>query len=85
LIIVDPQFSPKVLPHREAEDFVRLIDDAVHQAGVALFRRFELMRFWHEQHLGFRQLLSPDELHMNDWSYDCLAHALAYAIIRSRR
>src|SRR3954447_3843194 len=46
LIIVDPQFAPKVLAHRDAEDFVRLIDQAAIQAGVALFRRFELMRFW---------------------------------------
>src|SRR3954451_10663259 len=85
LIIVDPQFAPKVLAHWEAEDFVRLIDHAAVQGGGALFRRFELMRFWHEQHLGFGQFLSPHELHMNDWSYDCLAHALAYAIIRSPR
>src|SRR5436190_906091 len=84
LIIVDPQFAPKVLAHREAEDFVRLIDHAAVQAGVALFRRFELMRFWHEQHLGFRQFLSPDQLLMNDWTYDCLSETFAYAIIRSR-
>jgi acyl-CoA thioesterase I len=83
LIVMDPQFAPKVLAHRQAEDFVRLIDDAALQAGAALFRRFELMRFWHDKQLGFEQFLSPDQLHMNDWSYGCLADALAYAIVRS--
>lgn len=83
LIVMDPQFAPKVLAHRQAEDFVRLIDDAALRAGAALFRRFELMRFWHDKHLGFEQFLSPDQLHMNDWSYGCLADALAYAIVRS--
>jgi lysophospholipase L1-like esterase len=83
LIVMDPQFAPKVLSHRQAEEFVRLIDDEALQAGAALFRRFELMRFWHDKHLSFEQFLSPDQLHMNDWSYDCLADALAYAIVRS--
>jgi acyl-CoA thioesterase I len=83
LIVMDPQFAPKVLAHPQAEYFVRLIDSTALQAGAALFRRFELMRFWHDQHLGFDQFLSPDKLHMNDWSYGCLADALAYAIVRS--
>src|SRR5262245_52757775 len=83
LIVMDPQFAPKVLAYRQAEDFVRLIDDAALGAGAALFRRFELMRFWHDEHLGFEQFLSPDQLHMNDWSYGCLADALAHAIVRS--
>src|SRR5215470_7410366 len=85
LIVMDPQFAPKVLAHRQAEDFVRLIDDAALQVGAVLFRRFDLMRSWHDKHLGFEQFLSPDQLHMNDWSYGCLANALAYAIVRSLR
>ena len=83
LIVMDPQFAPKVLAYRQAEDFVRLIDNAALQAGASLFRRFELMRFWHNKHLGFEQFLSPDQSHMNDWSYGCLADALATAIVRS--
>jgi hypothetical protein len=30
--------------------------------------------------LPFRAFLSPDGLHMNDWSYACLAKALGLAI-----
>jgi hypothetical protein len=47
---------------------------------VVVAALFELMRFWHDRYLGFEQFLSPDQLHMNDWSYGCLADALAYAI-----
>jgi hypothetical protein len=41
---------------------------------VDLFRRFDVMRHWHEvDHLGFETFVSPDGLHMNDWSYACMA------------
>jgi lysophospholipase L1-like esterase len=80
LIIMDPQFAPKVLAHARAGEVVGIIDDTAVQAGAALFRRFALMRFWHEEHLGFEQILSPDQLHMNDWSYGCLAEALAFGL-----
>ena len=40
-----------------------------------------LMRHWREsQGIGFEMLLSPDGLHMNDWSYGCVARQLGIAI-----
>ena len=30
--------------------------------------------------MPFETFLSPDELHMNDWSYACVARALGAAI-----
>jgi hypothetical protein len=48
---------------------------------VCLFHRFDLMRHWHEtERLPFKAFVSPDGLHMNDWSYACLAKALGLAI-----
>jgi hypothetical protein len=39
------------------------------------------MRDWHDvQHLSFGTFVSPDHLHMNDWSYACLARLLGGAI-----
>jgi hypothetical protein len=39
------------------------------------------MRHWYSvEHLPFQAFLSADGLHMNDWSYACLARALATAI-----
>lgn len=48
---------------------------------MRLFHRFELMRRWYEtEHLPFATFVSADGLHMNDWSYACLAKGLALAI-----
>ena len=39
------------------------------------------MRRWREvEQLAFDKFISPDELHMNDWSYACVARALGTAI-----
>jgi acyl-CoA thioesterase I len=33
--------------------------------------------------MPFSAFLSPDELHMNDWSYGCVAKLLAGAIVEA--
>jgi len=39
------------------------------------------MKHWYDdEHLGFEDFVSPDGLHMNDWSYSCLAKWLANGI-----
>lgn len=39
------------------------------------------MRRWREvEQLAFDKFISADELHMNDWSYACVARALGTAI-----
>ena len=59
-------------PH--AEGMVSLIATAAKSEHVCLFNRFALMRQWHEaDRMPFETFLSPDGLHMNDWSYGCLA------------
>jgi len=48
---------------------------------INLFQRFALMRYWRlTKGLPFNAFLSKDELHMNDWSYGCIAKLLARAI-----
>jgi lysophospholipase L1-like esterase len=54
---------------------------AAKDENVDLFRRFAVMRNWHEvQHDPFGVFVSPDGLHMNDWGYACWAKLLAGAI-----
>jgi acyl-CoA thioesterase-1 len=51
------------------------------QENVDVFHRFALMRHWHDiDGMPFEAFLSRDGLHMNDWSYNCFAKALADAI-----
>ena len=81
IVLIDPQFAPKVIVKSEAEHMVDLIAVTAKEEAVDLFRRFEVMKRWREvDHLGFETFVSPDGLHMNDWSYACMAKGLGLAI-----
>ncbi|HKS86798.1 MAG TPA: SGNH/GDSL hydrolase family protein [Pseudolabrys sp.] len=81
VVLIDPQFAPKVISKPEAEEMVTLISVTAKRENVDLFRRFDVMRHWRDvDHLGFETFVSPDGLHMNDWSYACMARGLANAI-----
>jgi lysophospholipase L1-like esterase len=81
VVLIDPQFAPAVLAKSETQGMVEQIALAAKQENVALFQRFAVMRDWHDvQHLSFDAFVSPDHLHMNDWSYACLAKLLGGAI-----
>jgi len=81
VVLIDPQFAPAVLAKSETPGMVQQIALAAKEADVGLFQRFAVMREWHDgQHLSFDTFVSPDHLHMNDWSYACLAKLLGGAI-----
>jgi lysophospholipase L1-like esterase len=46
VILIDPQFAPKVLAKKEAETMVDLIATTAKANNVDLFRRFAVMRHW---------------------------------------
>ncbi len=84
IVLIDPQFAPKVIAKTDASEVVKLIAATAKQEGVDLFRRYEMMQRWHDvDHLGFDTFVAPDGLHMNDWSYACMAKGLAMAIAES--
>lgn len=81
VVLIDPQYAPKVLKDPDAEPMVDLIRVIAREEGVPVFRRWEQMKEWKEvRHLPFESFLSPDLFHMNDWSYACWAEALSGAI-----
>jgi acyl-CoA thioesterase I len=81
VVLIDPQYAPRVIAHRGCPGMVSLITATAKAEHVDVFQRFELMRRWHEvEQLPFEAFVSPDGVHMNDWSYGCLAKALAVAI-----
>ncbi len=81
VVLIDPQFAPKVIAKRDSERMVSLISLAAKEANIDLFPRFAVMRDWRDhQGLPFETFLSPDGLHMNDWSYACLAKLLGGGI-----
>jgi acyl-CoA thioesterase-1 len=81
IVLIDPQFAPKVIAKSEAEHMVELIAETAKVENVDLFRRFDVMKRWHEaDHMAFELFVSPDGLHLNDWSYACMAKGLSLAI-----
>jgi hypothetical protein len=86
VVLIDPQFAPKVIAKPDAEEMVALISATAKREDVDLFRRFDVMRHWRDvDRLGFETFVSPDGLHMNDWSYACMAKGLGTAIAEAVR
>jgi len=81
VVLIDPQFAPKVLSRPDADTMVSVIAATSTSRGVDLFPRFAVMREWHEAGaIPFEAFLSPDLLHMNDWGYACFAKLLGAAV-----
>ena len=85
LVLVDPQYSPKVNEHQESTSrMIKLLGKVAPLRHVGVFPRFEVMRQWHEtQALPIDSFVIADGLHMNDWGYACFAQLLGDDIIRS--
>ena len=81
VVLIDPQYAPAVIAKPQARRMVELIHAKAHEERAGVLRRFALMRSWYEsRHMAFADFVSPDGLHLNDWSYDCIARQLAGAI-----
>jgi lysophospholipase L1-like esterase len=85
VVLVDPQYSPRVTEHAEsAGRIVKLLSQVARLRHIGIFPRFEVMRDWHEkQALPIDTFVVADGLHMNDWGYACFAQLLGDDIIRS--
>jgi acyl-CoA thioesterase I len=81
VVLIDPQFAPKVIARPDHEAMVNFISTEAKAQNVGVFHRFAVMRHWRQaQQIPFETFLSADGLHMNDWSYACVAKLLAAAI-----
>ena len=82
VILVNPQFAPKILAKPGIEQSVDVITATARDAEVGLFDRFAAMRYWSEtEKIPFDQFITADGLHMNDWGYACVAKLVANAIL----
>ena len=81
VMMLDPQYVPRVLAKGDAQQMVDLISAAAKKADVDLVPRFAIMHYWVEHdHMTFSDFTSPDMLHMNDWGYACLAKLIGDGI-----
>jgi acyl-CoA thioesterase-1 len=86
IVIVDSQYAPKVLAKADIDEMNGFLHRTARDQKVGLFRRFSIMRRWHEvDGISYAQTLSEDMLHMNDWSYGCVAKLFSAAIVDAVR
>jgi acyl-CoA thioesterase-1 len=81
IVILDPQFFPKIRDPEGYERFVKAIWETAEAGGVPVFSRYRLMKAWSAR--GEDALLSTlagDRFHMNDRGYACIARTLSVDI-----
>jgi acyl-CoA thioesterase I len=78
VVLMDPQYAPRVLGQPQHQPIVDTIGRVANDLNVAEFQRFAVMRHWVTSgEYRMEDVISRDQLHMNDASYHCLAHLLA--------
>ena len=87
VILMDLQYVPALLTPAKAgatHAMVEAIGDIAHKKGVNVFRRFELMKGWHDiARISFDRLVDPGDdsrLHASDWTTDQMTWQLTGAI-----
>ncbi len=84
VVLMDLQFAPKVAGKSNAARMVQLLGAAAEADHISVFRRFAIMRHWRTtEHVPFSRFISADGLHLNDWSYGCIAKLLAGSIVEA--
>jgi lysophospholipase L1-like esterase len=88
IILMDPQYVPAMLTEATTEATYRMvaaIAEVGNQPGVNLFRRFQLMKGWHEiAKVSFDRMVDPTDctrLHDSDWTTRQLTIALGGLIL----
>ena len=78
VILMDPQYAPRILGRPIHKAIVDTIGEVSNDLKVAVFRRFAVMRHWVTSgQYRMEEIISRDQLHMNDASYHCIALLLA--------
>jgi acyl-CoA thioesterase I len=67
-----------------AAAMVRMLHNVAQTNNVPVFRRYAIMSHWRTvENVPFDRFIVKDGLHMNDWSYHCIARLLATSIVAS--
>jgi len=82
VVLMDPQFAPRVLARRMHLPVVDSIAAVANDTNVAVFQRFAVMRHWiSSRQYKIEDIVSSDGLHMNNLSYSCIARLLADSLV----
>ena len=82
VILMDPQYAPRVLARPLHKAILDTLGRMANDLHVAVFRRFAMMRHWVTSgEYRMEDIISRDQLHMNDASYHCTALLLADSLV----
>lgn len=82
VLLVDSQYAPRVLAKPKLARMLELTDGLARSEHISVFRRFAMMRHWHEeQSIPVESFITADGLHMSDWGYACFARGLADSMV----
>jgi acyl-CoA thioesterase I len=85
VILMDNQHSPKVDAAPEHGLMDAILAQVAEATGVGLFSRAGLMAAWAQEGTPAMTFIAADNLHQNDRGYECVAQALADAILKGLR
>jgi acyl-CoA thioesterase I len=86
VILMDPQYAPRVLARPLHKAILDTLGRMANDLRVAVFRRFAVMRYWVTGgEYRMEDIISRDQLHMNDASYHCIARLLADSLTSAAR
>lgn len=81
LVMIDQQYYPKFDKLKNGAQYLTAIRDVAHQYRVPVVQRFRIMKHLLDSHqFTTMTMLSSDQFHLNDQSYDCLGKLLAESL-----
>jgi acyl-CoA thioesterase-1 len=81
LVLIDQQYYPKFDKLQNAQLYLAAIRDVAQQYRVPVVQRFRIMKHLLDSHqFTTMTMLSADQFHLNDTSYDCLGKLLAESL-----
>ena len=79
VVLVGLQYTPKLARDKNYEEIRDTLFKISAQEGVLYIRRYDAMRFISQARAA--PVLAPDEFHLNDLGYRCMAEHVAQAVI----
>jgi acyl-CoA thioesterase-1 len=80
VVLIDPQFGEELAKNDHYEKMVTAVAEVARESHVLLVDRYEAMRELQKER-GDTFYLTPDNLHLNDRGYRCMAEQLARNIV----
>ncbi len=81
VVLMDLQYAPRIDSAPARDEILAMMARVGQSTGTAVFHRYRLMKSWAASlGGGYSRMVHPDQLHMTDDSYHCMAIALATSL-----